>query len=231
MRPLLPGLCLLLLAGAVGAPDGGEPEGLGTTLRQDGYSIRPPSGFRMARMDLFRGTRVGAVAATPYAPGWLSAALVDGEGDDAATVLVSVVEGSLLITPAAREDFAAAAVRHFADELGLRLSMERAELINGPLPRVEVLGSVRQENQLRRVLVAGMAGEGRHAVVIFTAPSGRWEELWPRLRSSLESFRNEGQAAYVLPRSVAGGVALGVGAALLASVALWRRRKVRERFR
>ena len=35
---------------------------LGPPLRQEGWQLRPPREFRMARMDLFHGTRVGSVA-------------------------------------------------------------------------------------------------------------------------------------------------------------------------
>ncbi|MHB8873427.1 MAG: hypothetical protein ACYC8T_07040, partial [Myxococcaceae bacterium] len=153
MPPVLELLCVCLLAAA-------EPM-LGTPLRQDGYSLRPPQGFRMARMDLFRGTRATAVSAvaSPEARGpgparWLSAALVDGEGEDAAAMVVSMVEGSFQATPAARDEFSTAVVRHFSEELGLKLAMERAELVGGPAARIEVFGTVRQEDQVRRVLVS-----------------------------------------------------------------------------
>jgi hypothetical protein len=131
---------------------------LGSALRQDGYTLRPPQTFRMARMDLFHGTRAGAIGGGSGAARWLSAALEDGEGDDAATLLVSIVETPFKAAPADRDELTAAVVRHFSQELGLKFQTEKAELVAGPTPRVEVFGSVRQENQLRHVLVAAMAG-------------------------------------------------------------------------
>ena len=172
MAPVLQLLCLWLAAA--------DPA-LGTPLRLDGYSLRPPQGFRMTRLDLFRGTRATAVSAvaSPEARGpgparWLSAALVDGDGEDAAAMVISMVEGSFQATPAARDEFSTAVVRHFSDELGLKLLVDGAELVNGPAARIEVSGTVREEDQVRRVLFAAMAGDGRHAVVGFTAPTGKW---------------------------------------------------------
>lgn len=217
---------LVLVALAVAEP------GLGTPLRQDGYSLRPPQGFRMERMDLYRGTRATAVSAvaSPEARGpgltrWLSAALVDGDGDDAAAMVVSIVEGSFQATPAARDEFSTAVVRHFSDELGMKFAMERAELVAGAAARIEVLGTVRQEDQVRRVLISAMAGDGRHAVVGFTAPTGRWEQLGASARASLETFRNDAPAASDASRGLAAIVALVMAAALLASLVLWRRRR------
>src|SRR5687767_70526 len=137
----------------------------------------------MARMDLFHGTRSGAVSEDLKAPRWLSAALVDGDGEDAAAMLVSVVERSFEASPAAREEFSAAVVRHYSEELSLKFAMERADLVPADPKRIEVFGSVRQENQVRRVLVTAVAGEGRHSVITFSAPSGRWEQFAPKARA------------------------------------------------
>ncbi len=219
--PHLP-LALLLASGAAEVR-------LGTELRQDGYVIRPPVQFRMTRMDLYAGTQVGAVSGAPFGNRWLSAALVDGDGPDAASLLVAVVDGSFRPTPSSRDELSAAVVRHFADELSLKFSMERAELVSGSSPRIEVLGSVRLEDQLRYVLVAAMAGEGRHAVVTFSSPSGRWESLEPSLEASLNSFRFEAQQPAELPRGVAGAAAALFAGMLSLSVWAWRRRRRAER--
>ena len=140
-------------------------------------------------------------------------------------MVVSMVEGSFQATPAARDEFSTAVVRHFSDELGLKLSMDGAELIGGPAARIEVSGTVREEDQVRRVLVAAMAGDGRHAVVGFTAPTGRWEQLGASARASLESFRNDPAASSEVSRGLAAAVALVMAAALLTSLVLWRRRR------
>ena len=60
---------------------------LGTELRRDGYGFRPPEGFRLERMERYAGSRVGAVASGGAEPRFLSAALADGEGEAAATLL------------------------------------------------------------------------------------------------------------------------------------------------
>lgn len=206
----------------------GEAPALGTPVRQDGYSLRPPSPFRMVRMDPYRATRVGAVALSPGAGRFLSAALVDGEGQDAATMLVSVVDGSFEASPSMRDDFSAAVARHFAEELGLDFQMLTAERAPGQAPRIEVLGTVRQGAQLRYVLVAGMEGEGRHAVVTFSAPSGRWEALRPTVRSSLDSFQSDAPPSGTGLRTVAGAAAGALLGALVVSIAAWRRRRERR---
>jgi hypothetical protein len=119
-------------------------------------------------------------------------------------------------------------VRHFADELSLKFSMERADLVAGAWPRAQVLGSVRQEDQLRYVLVAAMAGEGRHAVVTFSVPSGRWEALSGALEASLDTFRFEGQPSTGVPRQLAVVAAALFAGMLLLSAVLWRRRRRSE---
>jgi hypothetical protein len=198
---------------------------LGTELRRDGYVIRPPRDFVMGRMDLFRGTRAGAVSSAPEVTRALSAALVDRPGQDAAAMLISIVEGPLQATPAAREEFSAATVRHFSDNLNLPLAMDRADLISDSPARIEVTGHVRHEGQVRQILVAGMAGKSSHVVLLFSIPTGRWSELAPQVRGSLESFRFEEPPDRELPRGAAGAAAGALAGALVASIAIWRRRK------
>ncbi len=198
------------------------PGSLGTELRRDGYGFRPPQGFRLERMERYAGTRVGAVAAE--GAGALSAALADGEGEEAATLLVAVVEGGFSASPSERDDFGAAVVQHFGRELGLTLVPERVERLGGAVPRVEVLGTVRAEGQVRTVLVAGLVAEGRHAVVTVSAPAGRWEALAPEVRASLETFRMESAHPGALSRGLAGAVAGALGGALVVSYTAWRRR-------
>ncbi len=140
-------------------------------------------------------------------------------------MLISVVDGSLQATPATRDEFSTAVLRHFSDELHLTLAMERAELITEGVPRVEVLGTVRHEGQLRNVLVAGMAGKARHAVVVFSVPTGRWAELSAQIQASLGSFRTDPSSGSEIPRGVAGAAAGALAGALIASLAVWRRRR------
>jgi hypothetical protein len=139
-------------------------------------------------------------------------------------MLVAVVDEPFFASPGDRDAFAAAAVKHFQEELALPLTVEKVELVQGAAPRAEVLGSVRHGGRLRRVLVSALAGEVRHAVVTFTAPSGRWQVLADSARASLDSYVDSGPRRMVSSRAaeaVAGAVAL----ALVASVFLWRRRK------
>lgn len=172
---------------------------------------------------MFRGTRAGAVGSTPSSAATLSTALIDRPGPDAASMLIAIVEGSLQATPAARDEFSTEVVRHFSDELGLPLAMDRAELVREGAARVEVFGTVRQEGQLRNVLVAGMAGKGRHAVILLSVPSGRWDELRPQIRASLDSFRGDAPTSEI-PRTLAGAAAGALVGALVLSYGLWRRR-------
>jgi hypothetical protein len=201
---------------------------LGNELRQDGYSLSPPREFAKAHLALFQGTRALAPTGSPSSFGMLSAVLVDRIGQDAASMVVTIVDGSLAASPAARDEFSTAVVRHFSDELGLALGMDRAELVTQGAPRVEVLATLRQAGQLQNVLVAGMAGKGRHAVISFSVPSGRWGELRPQIRASLDSFRNE-PSSKEIPRTVAGAAAGALVGTLVASFALWRRRQRKAR--
>lgn len=203
------------------------PGALGSELRRDGYGFRPPEGFRVERMERYAGSRVGAVG-REGGPGFLSVALSDGEGEQAATLLVAVVEGGFSASPSDRDAFGAEVVRHFGRELGLTLVPERVERLGGAVPRVEVLGTVREAGQVRMVLVAGLASEGRHAVVTVSAPAERWDALAPEVRDSLETFRMEEPHAGPLSRGVAGAVAGALGGALVVSYAAWRRRKRAE---
>jgi hypothetical protein len=202
---------------------------LGSELRRDGYQFRPPEGFHMVRWEQYAGSRAGTVALEPDAPRALSAALADGDGPEAATLLVSVVERGFSASPSARDEFAAAVMQHFQRDLGLTLSPERVERLGGAAPRVEVLGTLREAGQVRTVLVAGLASEGRHAVVAVSAPAVRWEELEPRVRASLETFRLEPTtAAGPVPRRLLGALAGALAGALVASYTAWRRRRVRH---
>lgn len=200
--------------------------GLGTPLRQDGYTIRPPQGFRLAKMDLFHGTRAGAVAALGEdGERSLSAALVDGEGTDAATMLVAVVGRPFDATPSNRDAFTTAAMKHFADELGMPLTLVRSDLQGGPSSkRVEVVGTLKQQDQLRTIVLAAMEGDPRHAVVTFSVPSARFDALWPDLRASLDSFRADPPPGAAIPTSAVWTIAVALVLALFASWRLWRRR-------
>ncbi len=202
-----------------------EADPLGAALKQGGFTIKPPRGFRMARMDLFTGTRVGAIASSPADGRWLAAALVDSDGEEAASMLVGVVEAPFAVGPGARDELSTAVVHHFNDELGLKLSMERAELVGGASPHVRVFGSVRQGSQLRRVLVAAFPGEVRHLVVTFTVPSGRFESLEGVLSGSLDSVRSDAPSS-AAGRTLAWAALALVGSLLAASIGLWRRRAI-----
>lgn len=203
-----------------------EPS-LGTPLIQDGYSIRPPQAFRTMRKELFHGTRVGAIAEDPATERRLSAALVDRDDDAAATILISWVEGSFSASPSARDAFQTAVANHFREELGQKLALETARVVDGAAPRVEVLGTLKQEDQVRRVLVAAYPGDARHVVIVISVPTARFEALKPDLDAALDTFRLE-PGAPLISRGLAGalvGAALG---ALLVSLGLWRTRQKRR---
>lgn len=199
--------------------------GLGTPLKQDGYTVRPPQGFRTARKDLFAGTRVGAIALEPTADRALSAALTDSDDESATTMIVSWIDEPFSPGPSTRDGFATAVVRHFADELGLKLSLETARVVSGPVPRIEVLGTLKQEAQVRRVLIAAFEGDPRHAVILFSVPSGRFEELKDALNDSLETFRVDAPATAGLSRGLVGALAGAALGALVVSWSLWRTKR------
>lgn len=205
-----------------------EPS-LGTPLKHDGYTVRPPADFRVAREELFRGTRVGAVALDPRTDRWLSAALMDGEDESAATMLISWVEGGFTPGPSTRDAFATAVVRHFSDELGMKLALETVRVVEEPAARVEVLGTLRQQEQVRRVVIAAYEGSSKHAVITFSLPGARFDALRPELDASLDTFRIDPTATSGISRGLVGAIAGAALGALLVSVGLWRnRQKKRE---
>ncbi len=183
----------------------------------------------MVRMEPFLGTRAGAVTQSPTAQRYLSAALVDADDPSASALLVSVVEGTFVADPGAKDRFATLVVRHFKDELGLPFALERAVQVRGPAPRVEVLGTLKQQDQIRGVLVAAMEGEGRHAVVTFTVPFARFERGLPTLRQSLDTFRTDHPPVSPWTRRLAGAVLPALGLMLVGSWLLWRRQRARRR--
>ncbi|MFO0596001.1 MAG: hypothetical protein U0228_11870 [Myxococcaceae bacterium] len=195
---------------------------LGNLVRQDGYQFRPPVAFRMARMDLYHGTHAGSVARTAGAARYLSAALIDGENEDAASLLVSVVEETVVLGPGSRDEFSTAVLKHLHDELGQPFQLERAQVNDG---RVEVLGAIRQGSQLRRVLVAIWPGEGRHLVAMASAPSGRWDELAPAFRASFDSMKEEPTVSARPPQRYVWAFVALLGALAMISIGLWRRRQ------
>jgi hypothetical protein len=199
---------------------------LGPPVRQDGYTFRPPRPFYMARMELFHGAQAMAIG---DGAGSISAALIDGDDENAASLTVSLVDGSFSVGPGARDEFSAQVARHFRDRLGLEFSLERVELVEGPSRRVEVLGSVRRASQLRQIVAAAWPGGGRHVVMICSVPSGRWEALSGAINQSFETVRVEGNAPARGGRNVALAVATLVAALLVASAGLWRRRRALTR--
>jgi hypothetical protein len=197
---------------------------LGGELRQEGYALRPPAGFVLQRIDGFQGTAAAALEVSTGAKS-LSAVLADGEGPEAASLLVARVDSSFDAHPAKRDEVSGEVMRHFAEGLGMPFALEGAHAVAGSSPRIEVLGTVHQEGQARHVLVAVLAGEGRHTVITFSVPSGRYQALAPALAASLDTFRADPPATSPLSRGVAGAVAGGLAGAILVSVALWRKRR------
>lgn len=202
-------------------------DALGPPLRQDGYQVRPPSSFHMARMDLFHGTHAGSVSSLSAAARYLSAALLDRDGDDAATMLISIIEAPLALGPSSRDELSTAVLRHFREDLSMPFVLERAEVQGQSSPRVEVLGSVRQGSQLRRVLVAAYPGELKHVVVLLSVPAGRWDDLKPQLKASLDTLRLELTSAGP-PRQWRWAFAALMASLLALSMGLWRRRQARR---
>lgn len=214
--------CLLLMT--LTAADGLGPALLGPAVRQDVFTFRPPKGFHVARLDLFRSSRVGAIAKSDDSPRRLLSALVDTDSEDSAALLLSAVDEPFKSSSGARDELSAAVARHFANELGLKFALEKVEVVQGASPRVEVTGSVREGSQLRQIIVAAWPGEVKHAVVLFSVPSGRYDLLAESIRASLDTFHVD-PAGAPASRAVAWAVVALVASALMASIGLWRRRR------
>lgn len=198
-----------------------EPTALGAVLRKEGYSIAPPAGFRMVDNGLFEGTRALAFQLGEGRQ-WLSAALTDGPLEEAGIMTISLREGRFVPSPAAREEFSAAVVRHFSEELGLRFSLESSKWMDS---QVEVLGTVRHEHQIRYVLISALRGDKRHALVIFSFPSARWEENAKAVRESLLTFHFEKVPGLQMVRNVVAIITAAAAAALMTSIMVLRRRQ------
>ncbi|MBL9039174.1 MAG: hypothetical protein JNG84_11700 [Archangium sp.] len=193
-------------------------ETLGPPVRHDGVTLRPPSGFRAARLDVFHGSRAGNVGG----PGYVASALVDGDGEDAATMVLSIVEGPFSVGLGARDVLATAVVAHFRDVLEQPLALDRVEVIDG---RVEVHGTLRDGGQARHVVISAFEGSARHLVVLVSVPTGRWQQLAPVIAASLESVRSDPQAPS--PKALAGALLASTAALLAVSMAVWRQRRER----
>lgn len=178
----------------------------------------------MGRMDLYSGTKVGTPSIVPEAERFLSAALVDGEREDAASMLIAVIDSDFAPSASSRDDLAATVVKHFSDSLGLPFSLDHAKWFESRPARVEVLGHVRQGSQLRQFLVTAFEGEARHVVVTFSVPSGRWDSLSPALTASIESYRTERGPRAVGARGVTWALVALLFSALLVLLAIARAR-------
>jgi hypothetical protein len=199
---------------------------LGPPLQRDGYRLRPPQGFRMSRTALFRGTQVGAVSVAPAVEATFSALLIDEDTEGSAAMIVSTIGGPLPQALSNRDELAGAVARHFREALGLDFSVERSLAVVGG--RVEVVGAVRADGQLRRVLVVVVPGTSHHAIVIASVPVERWAEQEPQLRASIDTLvLDAGLAAEPHPLVLLGFTA-GVGALLVWSLWLRRRRRTQE---
>ena len=192
---------------------------LGPPVRYEGFQMSPPKAFHMARLDLFHGTHVGAIGGSSY----LAAALLDGDGEDAASLLLTVVDGSLDIGPGIRDTLATQVANQFKTDLDQRFTLERVDVVPGQ--RIEVRGSVRSGSQARQILVAAFPGAGKHTVAIFSVPTGRWDELRASIADSLDSYRIETTSNQPPPRRWAFAFASLIAALLVVSVGLWRRRR------
>lgn len=178
-------------------------------------ALTPPPGFQPVSLAWYRDTRVGQLAAG-------AGALVQAFSDGEAGMLVRLEGGTWRPSGRAAEESATAVARHVREALGLSYALERAQLKGG---RLEVLGTVKSQGAVHRLLVVVFPGEGAHAVAWVSAPEERWEVLRPAVEASLETLR--------LPRDEEPGsgrwLAAGVGTAgcalvLAAGVLVWRRR-------
>jgi hypothetical protein len=212
-------LAILWLLGA------NAPPSLGTVLKREGYQIRPPADFRMGPNNWFDESQVGVIGSERRSAGQVSVVLSDRDAEDAATLLISMVDGSFRASPSSRDEFSTATVLHFAERLNLTSHIESVELVREKSPRVELTGTVRHEGQLRYLLVAAMEGRGRHAVIVFSAPAGRWQALKPALEASLDTFASDTPVAGELTRSLAGAAAGALAGGLFVSLAVWRKRR------
>ena len=200
---------------------------LGQPLRTEGFTIRPPATFRSGRLDLFHASHVGAATLAHDAPRYVAAVLLDGQEEDAATMLFDVVETRFELGPSARDDVSTAVVHHFRDELGLKFALDRVDVVRHGSPRVEVSGTVRASS-LRHVTVAVWPGEQQHIVATVSSPVERWADLSPLVTESFETLRIDASPLTGPPLKAVWLVAALSVVALAASVIVWARVRARR---
>jgi hypothetical protein len=176
----------------------------------EGYPIRPPPGFTAAEPGAYRGSQLGVISADPQAKGYLAAAYVNNAVEGTPTLMISVVEGGFRATPSSRDEFAAAAIKHFED-LRFKFAIDRVDLI---APFVELTGTLIDDGKKRHLVVAAMPGRTRHAVVVFSVPLGELARMVSVIRTFLNSFPIEESAAFWTGDRIAVSAAL-VGAGIL----------------
>lgn len=198
---------------------------LGPPIKKEGYSFRPPRQFHLAHMELFQAARPLVIGGAAESPGQVVAALFDGEDENAASLVLAIVDEPFSVGPGARDELSSRVARHFRERLGLEFALERSAVVEGPSRRIEVVGSVRRASQLRQIVAAAWPGEHRHLVITSSIPSGRWETLSGAIAQSYETVRLETASSQAAPLTLAFAVAALVSALLLASIGLWRRRK------
>lgn len=187
---------------------------LGPPLALDGYSIRPPSGFRLEPPERYRGSH-----AFVGSSGTLSAALVENEAPAPSSMWIATVDGPLREPPIARDGFAASVQRQLS-EIGSELQVRSCA---ATVDRVELIGELEEHGERRMLNVFAFRGELRHVVVGFSVPASRWRELQPAIAASAATFSGSYEAADGGRRAAIAAALLGL-AGLLASVALRRRR-------
>jgi hypothetical protein len=179
-------------------------------------------------MDLYAATKAGAVSARPEIERFLSAALIDGDGEDASAMLVAVIENDFVPSAAARDEFSTAVVRHFTDSLGMSFALDRSKWQEARPARIEVLGHIRQGSQLRQLWVTAFEGEGRHVVVTFSVPSGKWDAMLPAMAASIESYRDERGSKAGTARGVTWALGALIVSGLLVLIGVARARRASQ---
>ncbi len=197
---------------------------LGPVVKFEGGALRPPAGFRSNSVDLFTGSRA-LTAAPAGVRASVVAAFVDGDGTDATSIAVAVVDAPFLAGGRDRDDLALHVVRELRDDAEMRFALESVELVAGPTARAEVFGTLKGAGQIRGVLVAAFAGSPRHVTVTASFPLSRAAEAKAALAEAFASFANDDPQRKEPPTWAVGILALALLFLLVGSVALRGRRR------
>jgi hypothetical protein len=153
------------------------------------FTFTPPPGFHPD--PTLADLETGALALTgdgdrePHLVGFYD----DGQGPQAASVAISVVDGPLDVEANQRPTLAATTTSYFRTALDLSFELDHTSAVgHGSTRRIEVWGHTLLDDQRRTTVVSYFPGVRHHSVVVASLPASREAQLTPLLGAALDTF-------------------------------------------